>query len=179
MYGHAVGSAVDIIPGSVTDIPQLRDAFLSLHDHHRRLSAVALTEPHERAWTARVSTYEQYFAEGRALLHLARIEGRCVGYALTVLHPGSDDTFPLGAGYAELYTLAVLPDLRGSGIGSALLDAVDSALSIRAIANLTVAVMCTNEPAIRLYRRRGLIPAELILYRIGGTPSDVATQHGT
>jgi ribosomal protein S18 acetylase RimI-like enzyme len=158
---------VEISLGSATDIPQLREAFLSLHDHHRRLSAVALTEPDERAWTERVSTYQHYFAEGRALLHLARVDDRCLGYALTVLHPGSDDTFPLGAGHAELYTLAVVPDSRGSGIGTALLDAVDAALRARAIPNLTVAVMCTNEAAIRLYRRRGLVPGELILYRIG------------
>jgi hypothetical protein len=92
-----VSPAVEISAGSVGDIPQLHEAFLSLHDHHRRLSAVALTEPDDLAWAARVSTYEEYFAEGRALLHLARIDGRCVGYALTVLHPGSDDTFPLRA----------------------------------------------------------------------------------
>ncbi len=120
--------AADISSGSVSDIPQLRDAFLSMHDHHRRISAVTLTEPGERAWSERVSTYEQHFAAGRALLHLARIDGRCVGYAFTVLYPGSDDTFPLGAGYAELYTLAVVPDSRGSGVGSALLDDVDAAL---------------------------------------------------
>jgi ribosomal protein S18 acetylase RimI-like enzyme len=172
--------AVEISVGSVGDIPQLREAFLSLHDHHRRLSAVVLTKTDERAWAARVSTYEQYFAEGHALLHLARIDGRCVGYALTVLHPGTDDIFPLSPEYAELYTLAVLPDSRGSGIGSALLDAVDTALSNRAIANLTVAVMCANEAAIRLYRRRGFIAGELILYRIGGEPSNVVTeQRGT
>jgi ribosomal protein S18 acetylase RimI-like enzyme len=171
-----VSRLVEISAGSVGDIPRLREAFLALHAHHRRLSAVVLTEPDERAWAARVSTYEQYFAEGRALLHLARVDGYCVGYALTVLHPGSDDTFPLNAGYAELYTLAVLPGSRGSGIGSALLDAVDTALRNRAIANLTVAVMCANEAAIRLYQRRGFLPGELILYRIGGERSDVMTQ---
>ena len=164
--------AVEIRSGTAGDLPQVRDAFLSLHHHHRQISAVTLTEPDERAWTERVSTYEQYFAEGRALLHLARIDGRCVGYALTVLHPGSDDTFPLGAGYAELYTLAVVPESRDSGIGSALLDAVDAALDDRAIPSLTVAVMYANEAAIRLYRRRGLIPGELILYRIGSATLD-------
>ena len=173
-----VSRAVEINAGSAGDIPQLREAFLSLHDHHRRLSAVVLTEPDERAWAARVSTYEDYFAEGRALLHLGLIAGRCVGYALTVLHRGSDDTFPLRAGYAELYTLAVVPDARGSGIGSALLDAVEAELSNRGIANLTVAVMCANEAAIRLYRRRGFIPGELILYRIGDEPSDLVMQEG-
>ena len=64
-----------------------------------------------------------------------------------------------------------MPGSRGSGIGSVLLDAVDAALRDRAIPNLTVAVMCANEAAIRLYRRRGLIPGELILYRIGGARS--------
>ena len=93
-----------------------------------------------------------------------------LGYAFTVLHAGSDDTFPLGAGYAELDTLAVLPQSRGSGVGTALLDAVDAALADRAIPNLTVAVMAQNEAAIRLYRRRGLIPGELIMYRIGPQP---------
>jgi ribosomal protein S18 acetylase RimI-like enzyme len=161
--------------GSVSDVPLLRDAFLSMHEHHRRRSAVTLTEPDERAWSERVSTYEQHFAAGRALLHVARIDGSCVGYAFTVLHPGSDDTFPLGAGYAELYTLAVVPGSRGSGIGSALLDAMDATLRARAIPNLMVAVMGANEAAIRLYRRRGLIPGELILYRIGGEPSDLTT----
>jgi GNAT superfamily N-acetyltransferase len=64
-------------------------------------------------------------------------------------------------------TRAVLPQSRGSGLGTALLNAVDAALADRAITNLTVAVMPQNEPAIRLYRRRGLIPGELIMYRIG------------
>jgi ribosomal protein S18 acetylase RimI-like enzyme len=167
-------AACEISTGSVQDIPQLRTAFVSLHNHHRRLSTIALTDPDERAWTARASTYEQYFDEDRALLHLARADGDCVGYAFTVLHPGSDDTFPLGAGYAELYTLAVLPQSRGSGVGTALLDAVDAALADRAITNLTVAVMAQNEAAIRLYRRRGLIPGELIMYRIGPQPDAAA-----
>ena len=168
--------AVEINTGSVRDIPELRAAFLSLQEHHRGLSAIALTEPDERAWTARVSTYEEYFADRRALLHVARLDGGCVGYAFTVLHPGSDDTFPLGAGCAELYPLAVLPEARGSGIGIALLDAVDAVLADRAIQNLTVAVMAQNEPAIRLYRRRGLVPGELIMYRIGSSSSVAAKQ---
>ena len=84
-----------------------------------RCPPFALTEPDDRAWAERVRTYEQHFAADQALLRVARIEGRCVGYAFTVLHPGSDDAFPLGAGYAELYTLAVLPEARGLGIGTA------------------------------------------------------------
>lgn len=153
-----MSAAYEISPGSAADIPALKPAFLSLHDHHRALSAVALTEPDDRAWAERVRTYEQYFAADQALLRLAHIGARCVGYAFIVLHPGCDDTFPLGAGYAELYTLAVLPASRGSGIGTALLDAVDVALADAAIPNLTVAVMAQNDAAIRLYRRHRLVP---------------------
>lgn len=158
---------VEIAQGSVGDIHQLRRVFLALHDHHRSLSNIALTEPDERAWNERVLTYNRHFRDGRALLHLALAGDQCVGYAFTVLHDGSDDTFPLGAGYAELYTLAVLPHWRGVGIGTALLDTVDAALVDAAIPNLTVAVMAHNDAAIRFYRRRGLIPGELLLYRIG------------
>jgi ribosomal protein S18 acetylase RimI-like enzyme len=71
----------------------------------------------------------------------------------------------------------VLPDSRGSGIGSALLDAVDTALSNQDIPNLNVAVMCGNEAAIRLYRRRGFVPGELILYRICGTQAAPVRKH--
>jgi ribosomal protein S18 acetylase RimI-like enzyme len=162
-----MSAGYEISRGSATDIPELKAAFVALHDHHRLLSAVPLTEPDDRAWAERVRTYEQHFAEGRALLHVARIASRCIGYAFTVVHPGSDDTFPLGAGYAELYTLAVLPERRGLGIGTALLDEVDAALADAAIPNLMVAVMAQNDAAIRLYRRRGLVPGELLMYRIG------------
>ncbi len=159
--------SAEITTGAAGDIPGLRDVFLSLHAHHREVSAIALTEPDERAWSARAQTYERAFAEDRAVLHRALTGERCVGYAFTVVHPGSDDTFPLGAGHAELYTLAVLPEMRGGGIGSALLDAVDDALRERSIPHLSVAVMADNAAAVRLYRRRGLTPGELVMYRLG------------
>lgn len=161
--------AVEITSGCAEDIRELRAPFLAMHEHHRRLTSLPLTEPDERAWSARTATYEQHFREGRALLHLARAGGRCVGYAFTVLHEGGDDTFPLGAGHAELYSLAVLPERRGEGIGTRLLDAVDAELAARSVPHLTVAVMIGNDAALRLYRRRGLVPAELVMYRIGET----------
>jgi ribosomal protein S18 acetylase RimI-like enzyme len=49
-----------------------------------------------------------------------------------------------------------------------------SALADRTIPDLTVAVMADNEAAIRLYRRPGLIPGELIMYRIGSGAANAA-----
>jgi hypothetical protein len=47
------------------------------------------------------------------------------------------------------------------------LDFVDSELARRSIHDLKVALMTTNADALRLYERRGLRPAELVLYRFG------------
>jgi ribosomal protein S18 acetylase RimI-like enzyme len=88
-----------------------------------------------------------------------------VGYALICLEQGPDDTFSLGERYAELYSLSVASRLRGRGIGTQLLDFVDRELARRSIDGLKVAVMAGNAQAERLYERRGLHPAELVLYR--------------
>jgi ribosomal protein S18 acetylase RimI-like enzyme len=58
-------------------------------------------------------------------------------------------------------------DLRGRGIGTRLLDFVDRELAERSIYDLKVAVMAANAGARRLYERRGLREAELVMYRFG------------
>jgi ribosomal protein S18 acetylase RimI-like enzyme len=84
---------------------------------------------------------------------------------------GPDDTYPVGQRYAELYSLSVAPQLRGRGIGTRLLDFVDDELARRSIEDLKVAVMVGNTDAERLYERRGLRLAELVLYRFGARTS--------
>ena len=71
----------------------------------------------------------------------------------------------------------MLPEERGAGVGTALLDAVDrGARRARDVADLQVAVMAGNADALRLYERRGLRPAELVLFRFGaGRDGDEAT----
>jgi ribosomal protein S18 acetylase RimI-like enzyme len=89
------------------------------------------------------------------------------GYAMVCIENGPDDTFPVGDRYAELYSLSVTPQLRNRGIGTRLLDFVDGELARRSIYDLRVAVMEGNLDARRLYERRGLRPAEVVLYRFG------------
>jgi ribosomal protein S18 acetylase RimI-like enzyme len=90
-----------------------------------------------------------------------------VGYAFVRLEQGADDTFPIGERYAELYSLSVAPEWRGQGLGTRLLDFVDAELASRGIRDLIVSVMLGNTDAQRLYERRGLRPAEIVLYRFG------------
>jgi len=59
---------------------------------------------------------------------------------------------------AELQTLSVTARLRGTGIGSALFEAVRSRLSTRGIDVFTVAWMSGNDDAERFYGRSGSIP---------------------
>ena len=103
----------------------------------------------------------------QAFLALARNRAGVVGYAFVRLEQGFDDTFPLGERHAELYSLSVAPGWREQGIGTRLLDFVDAELAAREIRDLRVAVVVGNTGAQRLYERRGLQPAEIVMYRFG------------
>ena len=81
-------------------------------------------------------------------LALAMLRRAVAGYAMVCIEEGPDDTFPV----AELYSLSVDPELRGRGIS---------------IYDLKVAGMTANAGALRLYERRGLREAEVVMYRFG------------
>jgi ribosomal protein S18 acetylase RimI-like enzyme len=153
-------------------VDELRELWLELHHHHRAVvGTVRLVEDDELSWERRRALYVQRLESGMAFLALARQDGVAVGYAFVCIEEGPDDTFPVGDRYAELYSLAVTQRLRGRGIGSQLLDFVDDELARRAIGDLTVAVMEANTAARRLYERRGLRAAEVVLYRFRRQPS--------
>jgi ribosomal protein S18 acetylase RimI-like enzyme len=147
-------------------VADLRSLYLALLEHDRVHSPVPMNEPGERAWLARRATYLQAFSEDRAVLLVAERDRALVGYALVLVHAANDDTFALAPAFAELYSLSVAPAARGVGIGSRLMDAVDEVIAARSLRALTVAVTVGNEHALRFYRRRGLVPTELQLYRL-------------
>lgn len=154
--------------GGTDRLDELRELWLDLHHHHRAVVAgVPLVEDDALSWERRRALYLERLSSGTGFLVLATRGDVVVGYALVCIEPGPDDTFPVGERYAELYSLSVTPRLRGRGIGTRLLDFVDRELARRSIEDLTVAVMADNAAAVRLYERRGLRPAELVLYRFG------------
>ena len=148
-------------------LDDLRPLFVALHGHHRHVTPrpIPLIESADAAWEARRAGYAEYLADGSGFLHIADEDGVAVGYAFTVLRDATDDTFPLAPRYAELYTLSVAPEARGSGVGSQLMDAVDELIAGLDVAALQVAVMADNADAIRLYERRGLVTGEILMYR--------------
>lgn len=159
--------AVTLSPISVDDVPRLRDLWIALHHQHQAVAPVPLVEDDERSWDARRSLYLRWLGEGNAFGLLAERNGEAVGYAICCLYDGPDDTFPVGARYGDLYSLCVAEQERGQGIGSRLLDAVDSELEQRGVHDLRISVIAGNERAQRLYERRGFRVAELALFRFG------------
>jgi ribosomal protein S18 acetylase RimI-like enzyme len=154
-------------------VDEVRELWLALHRHHRTVvGSLPLVEDHEASWQRRRALYLEHLSEQGGFLVLAVEPDAVVGYALVCIEAGPDDTFPVGAAYAELYSLSVAPEHRGRGIGTELLDFVDRELERRSIQDLKIAVMVGNSAAQRLYERRGLRPAETVLYRFGtGSPT--------
>ena len=149
-------------------LDEVRELWLELHHHHQDVvTTVPLVKDDERSWERRRELYAGRLRAGTGFLVLASEAEAVVGYALVCIEEGPDDTFPVGDRYAELYSLSVAPARRGRGIGTQLLDFVDQELARRSIHDLAVSVMVGNADAQRLYERRGLRPAEVVLYRFG------------
>jgi [ribosomal protein S18]-alanine N-acetyltransferase len=75
--------------------------------------------------------------------------GRIVGYA------GLSCPTGLGAGDAEIMTLAVAPDAQGRGLGRELLDTLRSIAEERGAGRLLLEVRSDNVPAQALYAAAG------------------------
>lgn len=150
---------------SLDDLDRLRPVWASLARHHAAIGSAPLQDDEDLGWRLRREGYERLVADRRGFVLLSEIGGEPVGYCAVELHDGPDDTFPVGDRWAEVYTLAVLPENRGGGIGSALMDAVDERLAALGIADVAVAAMVENDAALAFYRRRGFVPREVVMWR--------------
>jgi ribosomal protein S18 acetylase RimI-like enzyme len=161
-------SALQIAPLGADRLSELEPLWLSLHRHHREVADLPVLDDDDLSWQRRYAWYRSRLEAGDAFALVARDDGEPLGYAFVHIRPGDDDTWPVGRHLAELVSLAVAPASRGSGAGTALLDAVDAELARRGVHDLEVGVMAGNDRARRFYERRGLRVGELLLYRFGG-----------
>ena len=65
----------------------------------------------------------------------------------------------------------MLPDYRGSGLGSELLERPQRHLEDLGVQDLILGVLAGNADAIRLYERRGYRPTWLYMSRFAGRPT--------
>lgn len=163
----------------ITSVPrerleELQPIWRSLYEHH-----LALT-PHlrersrriEQAWKARRQAEAEWLQrEPLSFVLAATREGAYVGYAFVRVRAAEFATsWSASDPLAELSILAVLPEARGQGLGSALLDAVEARLRELGVADMTISVVTTNVDAMRLYERRGAVQFVTELVQRVGDP---------
>jgi ribosomal protein S18 acetylase RimI-like enzyme len=164
---------VTIARAGAEALDRLRPLWLALHHHHQAVGGEQLGRhvDDDASWTARRALYTHYIAGGGFVL-LAERDRVAVGYAMVAIKTSAetelDDTWQAAERVAEIETLVVLPEARGAGVGSALLDAVDAELAEMGIEDVLIAAFVTNTDAIRLYERRGFRPASLYMIRLAG-----------
>ena len=142
---------------------QLLDHIASLPD------ALVPVRPSDESWILERGEMLGELA-GESFVLVARKPGRVSGYAFVCVE-GPDPVWYTGDKHAMLATLCVDAAVRGSGIGAALMDAVDAELDRRGIEDVEIGVDTGNEVAAHLYESRGYRADFRIFYGSpGGRP---------
>lgn len=162
-----------IVKGSAADIDALEPLWVAVHRAHAAsMPELAPYVTDAETWAERRALYGELLAKPDTVLLLARGGEGIVGYALAHVLAAGDtwiaDTWRTGRRVAEIESLSVLPEHRGRGIGTALLDALDAELAALGIADVIVGALAGNERALELYTRRGFRPTWLYLSRFSG-----------
>ena len=116
------------------------------------------------AWDLRRAQYVEWLLAGNAwmLLAMESAGDAALGYAVVSVHPPGP-TFDLGDLVGDLESLAVAPEARGLGVGSALIEGCREILRGRGVRTWGVSLVEGNIGALRLYEREGFKPASLTL----------------
>lgn len=174
----AAGAAVTkIVRARGERIDDLRPLWDSMRAHHAEvaphLEELGPRRAADESWALRRALYEQWLAESDAFVLIAEIEERPVGYALVRMR-GPEETWTTGDRVADIESLALLPDHRGEGIGSALLARMHEELRAEGVEHWGLGVIATNADAVRFYERQGLLP--FVKVYLGRVPA--ATEAG-
>jgi ribosomal protein S18 acetylase RimI-like enzyme len=162
-----------IVKGSASDLPSLEPLWVAVHRAHvASMPELAPYVSDAETWAERSALYAQVFEKPDTVLLLAYNGDALIGYALAhvlaVEETWIPDTWRTGARIAEVESLSVLPEYRGRGIGTTLMDALDREIEALGVDDVIVGALAGNEEALRLYRRRGFRPTWLYLSRFAG-----------
>src|SRR3954447_8446052 len=141
------------------EIDLLEPLWAALHEHHAPLADMPPVREVEESWRIRRETYRGWLAEGETVILVAWTddENSLAGYATVRTGPGAA-TWKMGERVAELETLSVLPDARGSGVGKALVAAAREAAAEGGAETRVVAVAHSNDSALGFYEAAGFKP---------------------
>jgi ribosomal protein S18 acetylase RimI-like enzyme len=161
---------VKVVRGGTADIDRLGPLWTQLHGIHQAVGPeLAPYVDDETSWRRRREVYRHCLQSPDAFLLLVERDERLVGYVMVAVEPDGarlwSDSWVVGERVAELETIVLLPEERGTGLGSYLLDLVDAELAERGIDDMVIGAVPGNERALDLYRRRGFEPTWVIVTR--------------
>jgi ribosomal protein S18 acetylase RimI-like enzyme len=161
---------VQIRPGGPEDLDRLEPLWVSVH--HRHAESMPELAPYvddATTWAERRKVYAELLAKRDSVLLLAAAGEALVGYGLSHVMAAEEtwipDTWVTGPRIGEIESLAVLPEHRGRGLGSALLDRLERALRDQGVTDIVIGVLPGNDGAVRMYERRGYRPTWMYLSR--------------
>lgn len=168
-----MSTAPRIVKGSASDLDSLEPLWVAVHRAHAAaMPELAPYASDAETWAEHRALYAEVFEKPDTVLLLAFDADARIGYALSHVLPVQDtwiaDTWRTGPRIAEVESLSVLPEYRGQGIGTALMDALEREIEALGIDDVIVGALAGNEDALRLYRRRGYRPTWLYLSRFAG-----------
>ena len=154
----------EVVRGDASHIDELRPVFLALRDHHHDITPDwGPVRSDEDAWQRRRETYAAILEEGGSL-HLAVDEGRIVGLAVCERHENESATWQEPDAQFAIVDFVLLPEARGTGAGTQLMEAVEADARERGLTALDLMVVDANDGARRFYERLGFTPA-IVNYR--------------
>jgi ribosomal protein S18 acetylase RimI-like enzyme len=159
--------------GGAADLDIVGPLWVAVHHHHAEtMPQLAPYVTDDETWRVRRELYEELLKKPDTLLLLAFDSEAAVGYGLAHVLPLDEtwipDTWQTGSRVGEIESLSVLPEYRGSGLGSDLLNRLEQHLYANGVKDLILGALPGNTDAIRLYERRGYQPTWLYLSRLAG-----------
>jgi ribosomal protein S18 acetylase RimI-like enzyme len=165
--------------GSAADLELVGPLWVAVHHRHAEtMPELAPYVSDDETWRVRRALYEELLVKPDTLLLLAFVEETAVGYGLAHVMPVDDtwipDAWQTGSRIGEIESLSVLPQFRGSGLGSHLLEQLEEHLNDIGVDDLILGALAGNREAIRLYERRGYQPTWLYMSRFKGRSHPLA-----
>jgi ribosomal protein S18 acetylase RimI-like enzyme len=151
-------AAISIRPLDIAEIGLVEPLWNALREHHTALApTLDSPRPRDESWARRRVQYETWMNEPGSFILIAERAGSPVGYAMVHLRSASP-TWSSSEQAGEIETLSVLPEMRGQGIGTALLEGVRERLKPLGLGELSLHVLVGNDQAARFYERHGFSP---------------------
>ena len=155
--------------GTQSSLELLRPLWLCLHRHHQTIARqLAPYVDDDTSWTVRRRFYLECLSHKDSFLLLAYSGEDLVGYALVLVQATTsmwNDTWVVGDRTAELETLIVVPERRGHGIGTLLMNRIEWEIAQLGIQDMIIGALPSNTEVLDLYRRRGFEPTWLVMTR--------------